>query len=511
MTHFKLLLAALAAIISLNLFSQTSCESPVVIPSASVILDTLQFDVSQGSAYSTFTVPENGYIHFSACGVSPSQDDRLKVYLNSCDNLIATETDNIRCVRNSKWESVVSAGDTYIFEWDVDPSGGSTSTQINPAFFYHAGYQGYNCASSETISCLGEFETDFRRVDQWFRWIAPSTGTFEMGLAPGHDRGGDNALVWMEVHHGNGTCGNMNLVGFNDPTDEFDFEESIAFAATADETYYFFFAEYGGPYTSQFGTMQIVEQGVDPITEYSHEVSACLSYQFDGATLTASGEYQGMFLSEAGCDSLVNLTLNISQPEEHLFETSACGSFIFDDQELTASGDYQAVFQNVAGCDSTVTLNLTVVNHDLSISANETTLTVAELKGTYQWYNCASGAAVLNANQQSFTPSSTGEYKVEVSDQGCTQLSECTAVNVVTSTSLLERIAVFPNPTDGLTTVSISSERGMMRIRDISGKMLAEYDLLNGENELNISGSPGIYFLEVSVLGSTELIRVLKK
>ena len=60
------------------------------------------------------------------------------------------------------------------------------------------------------------------------------------------------------------------------------------------------------------------------------------------------------------CDSLVTLNLTINESNEIVENVEACDSYEFDGAVLTASGQYQANFLNAAGCDSLVTLNLTI-------------------------------------------------------------------------------------------------------------------------------------------------------
>ncbi len=89
-------------------------------------------------------------------------------------------------------------------------------------------------------------------------------------------------------------------------------------------------------------------------------IEACNSYDFNGSTLTASGEYHGTFNSVHGCDSLVTLNLTILQSSDSIIYETACGSYDFLGTLLTNSGVYQHTLSNSVGCDSLITLNLTI-------------------------------------------------------------------------------------------------------------------------------------------------------
>ncbi len=86
---------------------------------------------------------------------------------------------------------------------------------------------------------------------------------------------------------------------------------------------------------------------------------------FGGDTLTTSGIYTHIFTAVGGCDSIVNLKLNVlplPQPSE--FDTTICSgqNFDFAGQNLTAPGDYIFNLQGANGCDSVVTVNLSVLD-----------------------------------------------------------------------------------------------------------------------------------------------------
>lgn len=89
-------------------------------------------------------------------------------------------------------------------------------------------------------------------------------------------------------------------------------------------------------------------------------IDACESYEFDGVTYTDSGQYQGTFTNQDGCDSLVTLNLNILQPDIIYEVVETCEAYMFDGESRTTSGLYAGFFTNSFGCDSMVTLDLTV-------------------------------------------------------------------------------------------------------------------------------------------------------
>ena len=95
--------------------------------------------------------------------------------------------------------------------------------------------------------------------------------------------------------------------------------------------------------------------------EMQHEtVVACESYEWNGDTYTASGDYVYTTTAANGCDSIVTLHLTINQPKEAEETIAACNSYQWNGKTYTTSGDYVYTTTTVNGCDSVVTLHLTI-------------------------------------------------------------------------------------------------------------------------------------------------------
>lgn len=95
---------------------------------------------------------------------------------------------------------------------------------------------------------------------------------------------------------------------------------------------------------------------------FSATICSGQTYDFNGMSLSAPGMYLDTLTSSIGCDSIVTLHLFVqNQLQGYLLDEICDGeTYIFGTQNLTASGVYQEVFQTSAGCDSLVTLELTV-------------------------------------------------------------------------------------------------------------------------------------------------------
>ena len=105
---------------------------------------------------------------------------------------------------------------------------------------------------------------------------------------------------------------------------------------------------------------------VNPVYNTPLNVSICNgnSYDFFGQTLTTAGTYIHTTQSVHGCDSVITLTLTVSDVINTAVTAEICdgGSYDFFGQTLTTAGTYTHTLQSVSGCDSVITLTLTVNN-----------------------------------------------------------------------------------------------------------------------------------------------------
>ena len=119
----------------------------------------------------------------------------------------------------------------------------------------------------------------------------------------------------------------------------------------------------------------------------SETITICqnqLPYTWNGQTLTQGGQATATLQSQAGCDSVVTLTLVVNQNVTGSETITICQNqlpYTWNGQTLTQGGQATATLQSQAGCDSVVTLTL-VVNQNVTGSE---TITICQNQLPYTW------------------------------------------------------------------------------------------------------------------------------
>ncbi len=93
-------------------------------------------------------------------------------------------------------------------------------------------------------------------------------------------------------------------------------------------------------------------------------ICAEAAYALGDELLTASGTYRDTLTSFYGCDSIVTLNLTVADPIVFSEEVTICGTDFYElgDTILTTSGIYRRTVTAANGCDSTVSVDLLVLD-----------------------------------------------------------------------------------------------------------------------------------------------------
>ena len=241
----------------------------------------------------------------------------------------------------------------------------------------------------------------------------------------------------------------------------------------------------------------------------------------DGNTYAASTTTASHTLISAnGCDSVVTLHLTVLETSSSIDVHTVCDSLTWIDGNTYFSDNNTAsvTLTNAAGCDSTVALDLTVTTIDTEISVLGSSIFATAGGVGYQWLDCDSAnAPIAGATDQGFQPTSSGNYAVELTLNGCEATSECEYVMVVGNVELgaISNVSIYPNPASNDLYVAYngaSSTPATIVFSTMAGVRLQEFQLAgNRRQHLDLHDLPvGVYVIEV-VSGQAAYQRLLIK
>jgi hypothetical protein len=278
-------------------------------------------------------------------------------------------------------------------------------------------------------------------VFTWYEHTCATTGDYVHTFVGGNAAGGDSIVTLhftlLEPTYGDTTATGCSAITWYEHT----------CAATGDYIHTF----VGG--NSQ-GCDSVVTLHFTLLEATASEVTvddACESYEWNGQTYTASGDYTFTTTNAAGCDSVVTLHLTIKRATaSEVTVDDACESYEWNGQTYTASGDYTFTTTNAAGCDSVVTLHLTV-NHSTSSEETHTECY------SYEW------------NGETYTAS--GDYTFTTTNAaGCDSVA---TLHLTINSPYVDTLKVYSYYGDRIIMINLN------QINSITGWYLSSVD--NGE------------------------------
>jgi hypothetical protein len=179
----------------------------------------------------------------------------------------------------------------------------------------------------------------------------------------------------------------------------------------------------------------ILTSGLDP-------VDADLQFYYKCDQGTPGGNNTGIFLlndEQGHIDaaltgfSLLSNTSNFVNgvPVGTTLNESICQgeTYLLGGQLLSYPGTYTENFLTGGSCDSIVTVILEVIPVNTAVAVDWSTLIATPAATAWQWLDCVNAfAPVPGAVASTFTATSDGSYAVEVTQNGCTDTSDCVTI-----------------------------------------------------------------------------------
>ncbi|MBT3647446.1 MAG: T9SS type A sorting domain-containing protein [Flavobacteriales bacterium] len=247
-------------------------------------------------------------------------------------------------------------------------------------------------------------------------------------------------------------------------------------------------------------------------------VDACNSYTIPSGnnTYIFSGSYFDTIPNAAGCDSSMLIHVTILQNSSSSITASGCNGYTSPSglYYWTESGTYIDTATAANGCDSMITVNLTIDTVNAGISKSGKTLSATAVGASYQWMKCSDSTLVSGEAGKTYSPNKTGWYAVIVTQNGCTDTSECLKVNIVGVEDYASDlgISVFPNPTSGMVTIDggFNYENSQARIINAEGKTVRMIEKFSSRQIQFELGATGLYTVLIYAEGGYRAVRVMK-
>lgn len=182
---------------------------------------------------------------------------------------------------------------------------------------------------------------------------------------------------------------------------------------------------------------------------------------------------------------------------------------------ITASTLVTWTYTASNGTSTTQTQQVSVTPLDASTTLNGGTLSVnsPQTGAIYQWIDCSTGDAIAGANAETFTPSVSGTYGVEISFGSCFELSDCSDVTVSNSIDEQDEllISMYPNPVFNVLWFELSQDASIV-IRDMNGKELISKTMVSGKQSMEIETlATGVYHVQIQSKTGLYTLQLIKQ
>lgn len=240
-----------------------------------------------------------------------------------------------------------------------------------------------------------------------------------------------------------------------------------------------------------------------------------------GTSYCCTGLYIENYATINGCDSIIYLDIVIGISGDNWIDIVACDQYTSDsDSVYTQSGNYNESFIDIFGCDSIIMYTITIITIDTTITqgaifSNSAILTSNAVNAAYQWIDCNDEFTLLpNSNNQSFTAFNNGDYACIITENGCSDTSECiTVATIGMDQSLFSQVQIYPNPTTDIVKLELGQLKNTsIKVFDITNKLVYQENNINSSTlNFELKEPAGIYIVEVNSEGKTRRFKLVKE
>lgn len=252
-------------------------------------------------------------------------------------------------------------------------------------------------------------------------------------------------------------------------------------------------------------------------SEFSVDACGSFTLPSGNATYIFTGSYNDTIPNAAGCDSFMLIHVTILQDASSSITVDECNGYTSPSGLFywTQSGIYMDSIAAANGCDSIITIDLTIDTVNNGITKSGKTLSATAVGATYQWMKCSDSTIISGQTGKTYSPNKTGNYAVIVTQNGCTDTSECLKVNIVGTQDYGAKngIALYPNPSTGRVIIELGEPSNDIEIDILSaeGRVVKTLNSTSTNRvEFDLNQPAGLYMIRVQSDDRYRSIRLLK-
>lgn len=201
-----------------------------------------------------------------------------------------------------------------------------------------------------------------------------------------------------------------------------------------------------------------------------------------------------------GCDSVVTYKIKIQKTVQRSLNMKACRRAIINGQTYSNSGMVNLKLKTYLGCDSLVEIDLNLVKINRGIERKHGILTSMQPNAKYTWINCINKQAIPFQTDSTFKVKLDDYYAVVIEYDACKDTSICyhfLATSI--DDNKTEDLGIYPNPNNGDFNIKFNeAESGTLYINDLSGRLISMQNF-DSSNEWHVQQelSKGVYLLTI--------------
>jgi hypothetical protein len=271
------------------------------------------------------------------------------------------------------------------------------------------------------------------------------------------------------------------------------------------------FASINNEMTKQSDRLQSKELNAESYKWYNCKTDTPIEGKNDFfLVIDETGSYR-LELEKNGCE-FISDCYDFCIPTTFKIDTVKCTneSITINGQDYEKKGFYtQKLKQEGFDCDSTLEIDIKDVAINLSVKQQSGKLVSSESAGEYQWYNCEGDVLIADATQKEYTPSENGDYKVEITKQGCIDYSEC--ISFSTSTNSVKDIQDSESiklDLDNNLILFDNKNYDQIELLDINSKSIYKSDKYAPSISIEYLNT-GVFFLKVVIGNEVEMFKFM--